>query len=87
MYKSDLRKMLSQGRELNWFWEDAEYWMLPIWNKDDDTPFIEPEKVFLVVVENETRKVAKEFGSLDAIIAEGYDLEKMCDDSNPTFSY
>lgn len=87
MFKDEIRNLLDEGSELGWTLHDSEYWLLPVWNKECNPPHIEPTKAFFVVIENGVRKIAKEYDSLDAIILDGYDLEKMCDDSNPTFSY
>lgn len=85
MLKNELRMLLNQGYELGWKWEDKEYWLLPVWDSNDKKTKINLIKATFVIIKDGVRIFAKDYDSLEEIISDGYDLETMCDWSNPTF--
>lgn len=87
MLKTEIRELLNHGHELEWEWNSLCFSLLPVWDDPNDQYHVHNTKADFCVVDNEKTIVDKIYNSLDEIISEGYDLETMCDDSNPTFSY
>lgn len=85
MLKNEIREMLNRGSELGWSWQGKDYWLLPVWIKNEEGDVIDPNKAILTISQNEEPIFDETYDSLEDVIADGYDLERMCDWSNYSF--